>query len=60
MLLNFLGQQISIDLRLEWHESLAEAGGESWHGVLDTDFGACNFGGVARVEVVQCLGGCEF
>lgn len=47
MLLDLLSEQVSIDLRLEGHESLAEASGEGGDWVLDADLSACNLGCVA-------------
>ena len=57
MLFDFLGQQVSVHLWLERHESLSEAGRECRHWLLDAHLGPGNLGSIARVEVIQGLCG---
>lgn len=59
MLFDFSGQQISVNLRLERHESLAKASRECRNGVLDSNFGSRDLGSIPRVEMVQSLCGSQ-
>lgn len=60
MLVDLAEKQISVGLRFEREEGLAEAGRESRSGLLHTLLGPCNFGSVSGVEVIDGLFGSEF
>lgn len=55
MFLDFLQEQVSVDLRFHGQESLSETSRESRSGLLDTDLGAGDLGSVAGVEMVDSL-----